>query len=141
LQDCAENITTENPCDDNPVVVPVPVVRETPCTTTTVIVQANESPGSIAKKFGVDVNELLRINQKHKFTNCGKNKTTFGFLVGQKITLPTAVECDKLKDRLTDEQSRQLYLNQQKAKYDSKPGDYCNEDGKIDQNLYESWKK
>lgn len=77
-----------------------------------VVVQNNESPAMLAKKYGVSVEEILELNKaKVKiFSDC-EGKKHKGFLVGAVIDLPCDANIEKARGNLTTEQSQQVYEN------------------------------
>lgn len=64
-----------------------------------VTVMNGESFNKIAKKYGVDVNQLKELNKSkiHKYTDCN-GKTHYFFRVGEKITLPDGANADAVKE-------------------------------------------
>ena len=92
---------------------PTPVVEQEeddPCYE--VVVQNNESPAMLAKKYGVSVEEILELNksQVKKFKDCN-GKIHLGFLVGAVIQLPCDAKIENARGNLTSKQSQNLYEN------------------------------
>ena len=85
-------------------------VDEGPCYQ--VVVQNNESPAMLAKKYGVSVEEILELNkdQVRIFSDC-EGKKHKGFWVGAVIDLPCDANIANAKGNLTSQQSKQLYEN------------------------------
>ena len=99
--------TTTTPTPTQPVTTP-PI--EGPCYD--VVVQNNESPAMLAKKYGVSVDEILTLNksQVKRFRDCN-GKVHLGFLVGAVIKLPCDANIENAKGNLTSKQSQTVYEN------------------------------
>lgn len=103
----------DTPDEPTPAPTPTPVVEQEedePCYE--VVVQNNESPAMLAKKYGVSVEEILELNksQVKKFKDCN-GKIHLGFLVGAVIQLPCDAKIENARGNLTSKQSQNLYEN------------------------------
>lgn len=106
----------------------------------TVTVQAGESPASIAKRYGVDVNELKKLNadKLHPFTNnCGEFIGK-GFIVDEEIKLPEPVDCEKAAAESAKNLKGQENINKFVVGVTPliKNGTLCEDDKAVDANLF-----
>ncbi len=111
----------------------------------TVIVQAGESPASIARRYGVNEQELRKLNadKLHRFTNnCGEYAGT-GFLVDEEIRLPEAVDCEKAAKEaaknIKGEQNIQNYVT--KITPYIQNGSLCEDDKAVRADLFRAIKE
>ena len=111
----------------------------------TVIVQAGESPASIAKRYGVDEKELRALNadKLHRFTkNCGEDAGT-GFLVDEEIKLPQSNDCEaaakEAAKNIKGEQNIQNYVRKITPYIEN--GSLCEDDKAVRADLFRSIKE
>ena len=95
-----------------------------------VVVQNGESLSKLAKKYGVTVDELIKLNGFEKFTDdCGEIKIK-GFRVGQTIKLPAHANIEAAKNNKTAAEAIKDYENMWKANIQAGK-DPCEDDHKV----------